>query len=210
MRVTKFVHSCLLVETPERVALFDPGVYSAETLNIDTIPRLDDILITHIHADHFDQDTIKRLVLKFPQVRITTNSEVKAALAAAGITASDQEPSGIKFFKSPHESMAPLIPAPPEQRGIHFLDSFTHPGDSHSFKETKTVLALPVTAPWGSSAEAIRLALALKPKHVLPIHDWHWRDEARQVMYDRFERVFSENNITFYKLETGQPVEIAD
>lgn len=210
MKVTKFVHACLLVETPERVALFDPGKYSAQAINIGIIDRLDDIFITHIHGDHFDEGIVRQLVLKFPLVRITTNSEVKSALAKSGITASDQAPDGVKFFKSPHESMSPLIPEPPEQRGIHFLDRLTHPGDSHSFKETKEVLALPVSAPWGSTAKAVTLAIDLKPKYILPIHDWHWHDEARQLMYGRFEQAFAQKGIVFYKLDTGVPVVIPD
>jgi hypothetical protein len=52
------------------------------------------------------------------------------------------------------------------------------------------------------------LAFELKPRHVLPIHDWHWRDEARELMYDRFEEILGRQGITFYKLQTGQPVEI--
>jgi hypothetical protein len=42
----------------------------------------------------------------------------------------------------------------------------------------------------------------------LPIHDWHWRDEAREQTYGMFERVLAEQGITFHKLQTGQPVEI--
>ena len=53
MKITKFVHSCLLVETPVRVALFDPGTMSEKALKAADISRLDDIFITHIHQDHY-------------------------------------------------------------------------------------------------------------------------------------------------------------
>ena len=207
MKITKFVHSCILVETPERVGLFDPGMMSAEALDLSMIDRLDDIFITHIHPDHYDPALIKQVILKFPKARITTNSEVKSALAIEGITASDQAPEGVKFFKSPHEDVRPVYPQP-EENGIHYLDKITHPGDSHSFKETKTLLALPITGPWGSTIRAINLALELKPQYVVPIHDWHWREEARLQTYGMFEAILGENNIKFFKLETGQPVEI--
>jgi L-ascorbate metabolism protein UlaG (beta-lactamase superfamily) len=209
MKITKFVHSCLLVETPDRVAIFDPGVYSAEAFDVDSLTRLDDIFVTHVHGDHCDPEFIKRLIAKFPTVRITTTEEAAAKLLAEGIKATTTPPTGATFFDSPHESIAPLIATPPQEIGVHYLDALSHPGDSHSFKETKAILALPVQAPWGSSARAIQLVLELKPQHVLPIHDWHWRDEARELMYERFEQVFSDNGIRFYKLQTGQPVEIA-
>ena len=207
MKVTKFVHSCLLVETPERVALFDPGSMSEAALDVDSLTRLDDIFITHIHGDHASLPLLKKLVNKFPSVRITSTNEVVQQLAAAGVKATTTPPAGVTLFDSPHESVAPLFPLP-EEVGIHYLDKLSHPGDSHSFHETKAILALPITAPWGSTIKALNLAIELKPQHVLPIHDWHWNDDARRQTYDRFERVLGEQGIIFHKLQTGQPVEI--
>ena len=207
MKITKFVHSCLLVETPNRVALFDPGIMSTTSLNVDQISRLDDIFITHIHADHVDVQLVAKLVDKFPDVRITSTPEVITKLKESDIIGSDKPPEGVSFFDSPHEDVKPLA-EPPQQIGVNYLDILSHPGDSHSFGETKAIMALPITAPWGSSIRAINLVLELKPQHVLPIHDWHWRDEARQQMYDTFERILSEQNITFHKLQTGAPIDI--
>ncbi|HEX4774866.1 MAG TPA: MBL fold metallo-hydrolase [Candidatus Saccharimonadales bacterium] len=206
-KITKFVHSCLLVETPDRVALFDPGVMSTSAVNINSLTRLDDTFITHNHADHFDVDFVKKLVEKFPNVRITTTNEVVQQLAGEGIKASNTPPEGVQFFQSPHENVQPLFPQP-EEIGVHYLNSLSHPGDSHSFTETKAILALPVTAPWGATIKALNLALELQPKHVLPIHDWHWSDAARTSTYDMLENQLGKQGIKFYKLETGVPVEI--
>lgn len=207
MNITKFVHSCILVETPERVALFDPGMMSEAALDVGQLDRLDDIFITHSHGDHMSLDLIKQLVIKFPTVRITGPNEVVKQLGSSGLTASSQVPKGVVLFDSPHESVQPLFPQP-EEYGYHYLDVFSHPGDSHSFKETKAILALPMTAPWGTNIRAINLALELKPTHVVPIHDWHWRDEARTQAYDRFEEILGKAGIQFFKLETGKPVTI--
>jgi L-ascorbate metabolism protein UlaG (beta-lactamase superfamily) len=207
LTITKFIHSCLLVETPDRTAIFDPGTLSEAAFKIDQLERLDDIFITHIHGDHFSLSFVKQLVAKFPKARITSTPEVVEALAEEGITATDQPSEGVAFFDSPHESVKPLF-ASPQEAGIHYLGMLSHPGDSHSFHETKAILALPVAAPWGSTIKALNLALELKPKFVLPIHDWHWRDEAREQTYGMFERVLGEQGITFFKLQTGQPVEI--
>jgi L-ascorbate metabolism protein UlaG (beta-lactamase superfamily) len=212
MKITKFVHSCLLVEMPEpvnRTALFDPGMMSAQSLKSHNFEYLDDIIITHAHGDHFDPGTIKWLLEKFPQVHITAPTEVVGMLQKEGIAASDQPSEGIVFFDSPHETIRPVFDAdPPQEIGVHYLDLLSDPGDSHSFKESKSILALPVQAPWGSEINAIRLALELKPQHVLPIHDWHWNDQARQGEYERMEKIFAGQGITFHKLETGTPVVI--
>jgi L-ascorbate metabolism protein UlaG (beta-lactamase superfamily) len=210
MKITKFVHSCLLVETPDRTAIFDPGVMSAEALGaaIPVLGRLDDIFITHVHQDHCDPALIKQLLAKFPNIRITAPADAVAALATENIKASDQPPQGVTFFDSPHEDVAPLFGQPPQELGFHYLDTLSDPGDSHSFTETKAILALPVQAPWGSTIRALNLALELKPKHVLPIHDWHWSDVAREQSYGMFERILGEQGIMFHKLQTGQPVDI--
>jgi len=208
LTITKYVHACLVVETPDRVALFDPGSMSAEALSQHHFNRLDDIFITHVHADHMDVSTIKGLIAKFPTVRITSTQEVVDALAKEGIKATTSLPAGVTLFDSPHESVAPLLGQPPQEIGIHYLGVLSDPGDSHSFHETKAILALPVQAPWGSAVKAMSLALELKPQHVLPIHDWHWSDEARAQMYNRFEQVLGEQGIIFHKLQTGQPIEI--
>lgn len=207
MKITKYVHSCLVVETPDRTAIFDPGVMSEQALEIDRLERLDDIFITHEHSDHFSHDLVRRLVQKFPGARITGPPDVVVQLAQESIRASDQPPAGVSFFDSPHEDVEPVFPHP-QEIGIHYLDVLSHPGDSHSFSETKQILALPVTAPWGSTIKAINLALDLKPRHILPIHDWHWSDAARQQMYDTMDDLFGQRGITFHRLATGQPVAI--
>lgn len=97
---------------------------------------------------------------------------------------------------------------PPNQIGFHYLNILSDPGDSHSFSETKSILALPITAPWGSSLSAVNLALKLRPRYIIPIHDWQWRDEVRESLYIRFEQIFNDAGITFYKPETGIPLEI--
>lgn len=212
MKITKFVHSCLLVEMPEpvnRTALFDPGTMSEAALSQHELAFLDDIIITHQHNDHMSIPLIKQLTAQFPQVRITAPTDAVQLLAAEGITATDQPSPGITFFDSPHAQIRPLFANdPPDELGIHYLDMLSDPGDGHDFHETKAILALPVQAPWGSTRQAVELALQLKPQHILPIHDWHWSDEARRSSYDKLEQLFAEQHITFHKLATGQPVVI--
>lgn len=207
MKITKFEHSCLLVEMPDpvnRTILFDPGVMSEVALKVDELQFLDDIVITHEHADHLSQKLLGELVAKFPNVTITAPSDVVALLSDQNITASDLETDGIVFFDSPHESVEPLFPRP-QQIGVHYLDVLSHPGDSHSFRETKAILALPVSGPWASTVTAINLAIRLKPQYVIPIHDWHWHEQARQQMYKNIQGALEKQGITFIPLKTGIP-----
>jgi L-ascorbate metabolism protein UlaG (beta-lactamase superfamily) len=205
MKITKLGHSCLLVETPERVTLFDPGVYSK--VDTDSLQKLDDIIITHIHPDHLDTDLVKQLAAKFGDVHITTTDEIVAQLNAESVPATSAVSEGITLFTAPHEGHAPFL-APPQNIGVHYLERLSHPGDSHSFTETKAILALPVQAPWGSTLRAVDLALELKPTYIVPIHDWHWRDEAREGLYGSLEKLFAAQGITFVKAANGESFEL--
>jgi len=208
MKITKFVHSCLLVETSTPVArtvLFDPGIFSEGYLQVDALESLDDIFITHEHSDHLSINLVKKLVQKFPNVQITTTNSVVTQLEVVGIKARATETEGVAFFSSPHEGHPPMF-NPPDEVGIHFLDQLSHPGDSHSFNETKDILALPVTGPWGSVDSAVQVALKLRPSYILPVHDWHWKDEVRIDMYERLEDLFNKQGITFFKLESCVPI----
>lgn len=210
MKITKLEHSCLLVEMSapvNRTALFDPGAMSEPYVDVDSLEFLDDIFITHAHGDHCHLPLIKRLVEKFPDVRITGPREVVNKLKQEGIQATSEETEGVVFFDSKHEKVLPLF-QPPEEIGIHYLGMLSHPGDSHSFIETKAILALPVTAPWGSMVRAVNLALDISPQYVLPIHDWHWRDEARVQAYELMEDILADKGIKFLKLKNGVPVVI--
>jgi L-ascorbate metabolism protein UlaG (beta-lactamase superfamily) len=209
VNITKFVHACLLVEMSDRTAVFDPGTMSEAALDVSKLEWLDDIFITHNHGDHLSIPLVKQMVEKFPKVRITAPAEVVEHLKAQDIQAQTEAPEGVAFFDSPHEPIKPYIDAePPQEIGVHYLDMLSHPGDSHSFHETKAILALPVQAPWGSTVNAVRLALELKPKFILPIHDWHWSDAARAQTYDHLEEVFKQAGMTFYKMQTGVPITI--
>jgi len=206
VKITKLGHACLLVEMPapvNRTALFDPGMLS--TVDVDSLEFLDDIIITHSHFDHFSLDLIKELVAKFPNVHLTAPDEVVEQLNMESIPATSAASDGIVFFDSPHEVVRPLYNFdPPQELGVHYLDTLSHPGDSHSFRESKAVLALPVQGPWGHPVDAVRIGLELKPKYIIPIHDWHWRDEARDSLYGDMEKDFAAADITFIKPVNGE------
>jgi hypothetical protein len=86
------------------------------------------------------------------------------------------------------------------------VDSLTHPGDSHHFTETKQILALPITAPWGSTVNAVTLATDLKPKYIIPIHDGFWTDSWRRQMYGGMAQYFAAQGITFIEVVSGEAV----
>lgn len=202
MRISKYVHSCLLIEGQDTVVLIDPGNYTAEekVLNVSWLEKLDFILITHEHEDHMYIPLIQELVSKFPEVRLISNSSVAAILEKEGLAVSAEGNDSIVMEDVPHEKL--LGRAVPQNTLFHLFRKLTHPGDSLQFDSTKEVLALPIQAPWGSMVHAIEKAVELKPKVVIPIHDWHWSEKARKRLYGMAADYLRENGIDFKSLDT--------
>ena len=63
-------------------------------------------------------------------------------------------------------------------------------------------------APWGSFVDACELAVKLKPKVVIPIHDWHWNEKARKIQYEMAADYLGKHGIEFKKIETGEIIEV--
>lgn len=70
MKVTKFGHSCILVEENSVKILLDPGVFSTDYTDIKDV---DALLITHEHQDHFDISGVKKILELNPKIKVLTN-----------------------------------------------------------------------------------------------------------------------------------------
>jgi L-ascorbate metabolism protein UlaG (beta-lactamase superfamily) len=211
MKVTKFVHSCLLVETPEAKVLIDPGNFTWEShlLEINKLPNLDFVVITHEHPDHYDEGGLKKLSRRFPHATIITSSDLADRIAVLKLpnqlhAGSDDH---LQVFEAAHEPL-PLNLPNVLNVGVHVADKLTHPGDSFAFSHTREVLALPLTGPWGSLREALEKVVELKPKVVIPVHDWEWHRAAREARYKMTKELLKPHGIEFIELENANPVEL--
>lgn len=211
MKLTKFVHSCVLVEDDGKTILVDPGQFSWQSglFKIEALNNLDGVVITHEHFDHFNEEFVRAIISKFPDVLFVSTPAVVEKLPQLGAKQTTTESvDGIEIFsKAKHASLAPLGEAP-DNVAVHVNGKITFGGDRHDLEATKDVLALTVTAPWGSMTDAVGMALNLKPKIILPIHDWHWNETARNEAYDRLEAFFGQYGISVLKPVDGQPLDI--
>lgn len=206
MQITKFLHSCLFIEEQDKTILLDPGNYSAAVLDINSIHKLDAIGITHEHMDHMDVGFLKKLLQKFPHTPIFSTENVKKILGKESIEVFTEGNEFLQLESVPHEKI--WMGSACQNVMIIFFHKLSHPGDSLSFPPATEVLALPITAPWGSTTWAVDVAEKFKPKIIIPIHDFHWKDEVRIGMYERLEQYFAAKNISFLKPETGKPLTI--
>lgn len=212
--ITKYGHSCVLVEYSiaessgsVRTYLFDPGAWSS--LDGVTFNNLNAILVSHEHGDHWDEHVLRSLTSAHPDVPIISTPKLVSELQREGFRyASSKVPVGLQAFTAPHEVVTPFGAVTPEQLGVHVLDVYTHPGDSHSFTETMPVVGIAVSAPWGSVRRALELILDLKPQYVLPLHDWFLSDDARKWTFNVLAEKCAEAGITFLQPNVGEPIQI--
>lgn len=208
MKISKHLHSCLLVEEQGKTFLFDPGIftYQEKALDITQLTKLDYLLITHDHPDHLYMPYVLELLAKFPNVKIITNNAIVEVLAKQNIPSTYEGDTIVSVTNVPHESL--WDKEPPENVMITIFNKLASPGDSHHFENSADILALPIQAPWGSTTEAVNLALKLQPKVIIPVHDWMWKDDFRKTIYQRLKEFFQTKNIDFKAVETGEQIEV--
>lgn len=208
MTISKHSHSCLIVKDQGKVVLLDPGSYTVveNALDLTQVTQLDAIGITHDHQDHLDIALLKLILAKFPNTPIFSNESVKSLLTKENISVTTTGNEYISMTDIPHER---IWMGPPAQNSmITLFNRFATVGDSHTFTFSPEILALPIQAPWGSTMAAVEKALEVKPKIIIPIHDFHWKNEVRIGMYDRLEDFFKQHGVTFLKPTTAQQFDV--
>jgi L-ascorbate metabolism protein UlaG (beta-lactamase superfamily) len=132
MRLTKYGHSCLLVEEGPARLLLDPGTLSG---GFEELEGLTAVLVTHQHADHLDLQRLRTLLDRNPGARVLCDEDSAEQLAAAG-AAEELDVGGVAVRVSgrDHAVIHPDIPVVPNVgylvggRLFHPGDAFTPPG----------------------------------------------------------------------------------
>jgi L-ascorbate metabolism protein UlaG (beta-lactamase superfamily) len=219
MKITKYIHSFVVVEKEDQRLLIDPGAFSFRDgiVSPETFHHVVGILITHAHQDHYHIESIKTILKNNSECKIYTNSEMKNILESENVSCATFETNEIEvgvFHVKPilaeHE---PILNPAPTNTAFVIDKIFLFPGDSTDpilLNEKVDVVALPVDGPWQTAVNAFEFALKLKPKNVIPVHDGHIKEFFSSNYYQVWEKAFAENNIKFHKLlEPGDSIEIS-
>lgn len=196
--ITKLVHACLLVETGGKRILMDPGIFTwnDERFDVSMVEGIDRILITHEHADHVSTELVQAALERSNDAEVETTEAMSRILGEQNI---DSTNSGTPHFAAPHERI-PIGPGP-QNTGFHVEGVLSHPGDSHSFVETMSILAMPFIAPWGSLTAATDRVRLVRPMYVIPVHDWFLSDEGRELMYRLAKSGLADDDIELVEIE---------
>jgi L-ascorbate metabolism protein UlaG (beta-lactamase superfamily) len=222
MRIQKFIHSCLLVESRGVRVLMDPGKFTflGDAVKAESFRDLDAIVVTHAHVDHLDPDALATIVAHNPAAVVFSNEQIRDQLARVNIAVEVLEGGkrsvrGCSIEAIPAEH-ARLLNAEIPRNVAYVIDGkLLHPGDSFdaSLEVRKGIelLALPVMAPWTTELGVADFAMRLAPKRAFPIHDGYAKDFFVQSRHDNYGNYFSKQGIEFVQLrEVGAEMEMVD
>lgn len=219
MKISKYLHSCLLFELDGYKLLFDPGKFSfAEGLvKPEMFVDVNGIIITHIHPDHLDIEVLKQIVA-LNNAPVFTNEQVGKELTEAGLPHTvwtdgvyNLGPFKLQAITVKHELILdnPL----PQMMGFVINDKVLHPVDSmeESLLQYKGIeLLLMVTmAPFTNELRITDFANRLQPKQILPVHDGYAKDFFIEQRYAAYQKHFEKRGIQFHSVyKVGDSINI--
>lgn len=64
--------------------------------------------------------------------------------------------------------------------------------------------------PWGGVVGFSKMIESMldRPKTIVPLHDWHWNEEARSAIYARLSEVMGKFGVEFVQLRNCETIEI--
>ncbi len=205
MKITKLVHSCLLVENGGKKILVDPGGYSWQDEKVKGTVFIDisSVVVTHNHPDHLNADFARAINEASPNAKWYGTQETVDSLKGLGIsgllTSEDQD---IQFIESEHADLSPWFDKQPQHTSYLIFSEMLISGDCQTLSSANgaRILAGAVNGgPWGAVVGFSKMieSMSERPKVVVPLHDWHWNNDARNAIYSQLAEVMAKFNVEF-------------
>ncbi|MCM2576681.1 MBL fold metallo-hydrolase [Streptomyces meridianus] len=189
MELTKKGHACIRLEKDGQRLVIDPGGFSEP----DAAVGADAVLVTHEHADHFDEQRLRAALESNPGAAVWTLRSVADRIAGVfpgrvHTVGHGDTFSAAGFDIEVHGELHAVIhPDIPRVTNVGYLvdGAVFHPGDALTVPERPVeTLMLPVHAPWNKIGEVIDYVREVAPQRAIDVHDGLLSDVARTV-YDR-------------------------
>jgi L-ascorbate metabolism protein UlaG (beta-lactamase superfamily) len=210
MKVTKYAHSCVLVEDHGLALMFDPGAYSELP---EELPFVDIVLITHKHFDHLNVDNLSLLAHKNPAIKIVCNSEVAAEIAQLDFNLEIVEQGQsleldnlvVEAFGKDHAVIHASMPTI-ANTGYLINQKLWYPGDNLTvLPKPAEILLLPIVAPWSKISETMDFVAASSAQVVIPVHDGFLKFGG--PFYSMMKQWCTDRGMQFYEEINYKPYE---
>jgi len=219
MKISKYLHSCLLFELDGYKLLIDPGniTFAEGLVKPEQFADVNTIIITHTHPDHLDIEHLKNIV-SLSGATVIANKQVGEQLTANNIPfcllcngLSQVGPFKLEAFTVVHELIMdnPL----PQMTGLLINDKVLHPVDSMEdalLKHKGVELLIMVTmAPFANEPRIAAFADQLQPKQILPVHDGYAKEFFIKQRYEAYTKHFDKQGIKFHHIyQPGDSINI--
>lgn len=211
MTITKYEHSCVVLEEQGSKIVIDPGAFTKSLINFTNIAG---VVVTHAHPDHFSLELIMKIQDANPKAVVYTTSTVSQEMVGRlhkTVKDGDREPVTpffLAFFGGKHAVIRPDY-AEQENIGVFVNNLFYYAGDAFVLPKVPVeVLAIPSTAPWLKISEAMDYLTAVKPKIAFPTHNAMLSDIGNNMHNRMIGAVAKQNDIEYRVLHPGQSIEI--
>lgn len=209
MRITKFGHACVRLETGAHTIVLDPGSFTdPEAVDGATV-----VLITHEHADHYAPDLLRRtdapihtigavadkIREEAPDVAERVTVVVPGQLLDVGVP--------VTVVGEKHAVIHPEMPHFDNSGYLLEVDDLTifHPGDALTVPDAAVdLLLLPVSGPWLKMSECIDFAREVGAARSLAIHEMVSSDIGLSMVDAHVTRMLGERSQSYLRLQPGQ------
>jgi len=208
MRITKFGHACVRLETDGHVVVLDPGGFTEP----EAVDGATAVLVTHEHPDHYAPEHLRRtgapvftigaVAAKIredaPDVaeRLTVVEPGQQVDVGVPVTVVGEKHAVIHPEMQHFDNSGYLLEA--EGRRVY------HPGDSLTPPPTDVdVLFLPVSAPWLKVSECIDFGRDVGAPRSLAIHDKVYSEVGLAMVDAHLTRMLGERGQEFVRLREG-------
>ena len=210
MRISKYIHSCLLFEQDGEKLLFDPGKFSFVEggLSPDIFGDVSTVVFTHDHPDHLHLEALQT-ILGRSRAAVIGNGEVAARLGQEGISvtvmeAGTRQVGAFTLQAVPAEHEPILSETTPRNTAFLVNGLALNCGDSFqepllAFRGVR-LLVLPVMAPFLTELGVLDFARRMAPEAVLPVHDGYAKAFFLAQRYETYAPEFEKLGIRFHAL----------
>ncbi|MEP6481631.1 MAG: MBL fold metallo-hydrolase [Rhodoglobus sp.] len=211
MKLTKYEHSCMVIEKGGSLLVIDPGGYTTPMTDLDNVVG---IVITHEHGDHWTSEQLTRILDRNKDARIFGPAGVVAAapdFTIETVKAGDVielEPYELTFFGEKHAIIHESMPIV-DNVAVLVDNTFYYAGDSYTLPGVAVdTLAVPVGAPWLKIGDVIDYVDAIKPRKSVPVHEAPLSVIGKTMANGRVEAVTVRNGGEFFPLEFQESLEL--
>ena len=209
MRITKFGHACVRLETGDTAVVLDPGGFTEP----EAVDGATAVLITHEHPDHYSADHLRRTDAPvFTIGAVAAKIREDAPDVAERVTVVEPGPA-VRRRRARAGRRREARGDPPGDAALR-QQRLPARGGGPSGSTTRAtrsplpptdvdLLLLPVSAPWLKVSECIDFARDVGAPRSLAIHDKIYSEIGLAVIEGHLQRMLGERDQSYVRLQPG-------